>query len=51
MLYFSAYGAFVSFFSEEITTLGATEALEKYVFNEEANTDGKHMLVRVLSGV
>ncbi|PPQ75410.1 hypothetical protein CVT26_015394 [Gymnopilus dilepis] len=46
----SAYSALVSFFTHEIHDLGASATLEKYVFDEEANQDGAHMLTRVMSG-
>jgi len=48
--YFSAYSAFVEFFSQEIATNGVASTLEKYIFDEEANADGRHMLTRVVSG-
>ncbi|KAF8882188.1 hypothetical protein CPB84DRAFT_1851350 [Gymnopilus junonius] len=46
----SAYSSFVSFFADEIHDLGASATLEKYVFDEDANKVGSHMLTRVMSG-
>ncbi|KDR68431.1 hypothetical protein GALMADRAFT_257159 [Galerina marginata CBS 339.88] len=46
----SAYSAFVAFFSNEVQALGASGALEKYVFENDANENGANMLVRVMSG-
>ncbi|KAF9058210.1 hypothetical protein BJ165DRAFT_1540460 [Panaeolus papilionaceus] len=46
----SAYGAFVDFFEEEVRAIGVSKALEKYIFSEEANKDGRHMFVRFYSG-
>jgi hypothetical protein len=40
----------VEFFSQEIAVNGVTSTLEKYIFDEEANADGRHMLTRVVSG-
>ncbi|KDR77998.1 hypothetical protein GALMADRAFT_155027 [Galerina marginata CBS 339.88] len=46
----SAYSAFITFFSSEVQALGASGALEKYVFENDANENGVNMLVRVMSG-
>ncbi|KIM42122.1 hypothetical protein M413DRAFT_409215 [Hebeloma cylindrosporum] len=46
----SAYGAFVTFFSEEVKQLGVTASLEKYVYNEDVNKEGITMLTRAMSG-
>ncbi|TFK28572.1 hypothetical protein FA15DRAFT_665290 [Coprinopsis marcescibilis] len=47
----SAYAAFVKFFSERIERNGSTAVLEQYVFDENANTDEKRMLVCLMSGL
>ncbi|PPQ69877.1 hypothetical protein CVT24_003212 [Panaeolus cyanescens] len=46
----TAYGAFVDFFEEEVRAIGASNALEKYIFSEDANKDGRLMFVRFTSG-
>jgi hypothetical protein len=46
----SAYGSFFKFFSRKVADLGAGPALEKFVFNATANTAGKVMLIRLMSG-
>jgi hypothetical protein len=48
---YSAYGAFVKFFSEEIEKSCVTDVLEKYVFDKEVNVKGVDMLTRTLAGV
>lgn len=50
-LLFSAYNAFVTFFSDSIKSLGVVGTLEKYVFDKGANVHGVLMLNRVMSGV
>ena len=40
----------MEFFSQEIAANGVASTLEKYIFDEEANADGRHMLTRVVSG-
>ncbi|KAF8156791.1 hypothetical protein B0H34DRAFT_710596 [Crassisporium funariophilum] len=46
----SAYGAFVKFFSGEVQNLGASGAVERYIFSEDANKEPAEMLIRLVSG-
>ncbi|KAJ3566537.1 hypothetical protein NP233_g6943 [Leucocoprinus birnbaumii] len=45
-----AYGAYFKFFRQEVEKLGASDTLESYVFQPEANDKGKNMLDRFLAG-
>jgi len=44
------YSAFVPFFTAEVTALGGTKALEKYIFSDNGNANGRVMLRRMMGG-
>ncbi|KIJ65366.1 hypothetical protein HYDPIDRAFT_27384 [Hydnomerulius pinastri MD-312] len=44
------YGAFLTFFTEQIVELGVSETLERYIFSTTVNVKGLDMLSRFLSG-
>ncbi|EKM75815.1 hypothetical protein AGABI1DRAFT_79378 [Agaricus bisporus var. burnettii JB137-S8] len=45
-----AYNSYSKFFAQEIERLGILDALETYIFEPEANANGRNMLDRLFSG-
>jgi hypothetical protein len=43
------YSAYLEFFTEEVLSRGALETIETYVFSPNANDEGGHMLIRIVS--
>ncbi len=49
-LLLSAYGGFVQFFKNRVSSLGVLKALEQFNFSDSLNEKGNFMLVRLMSG-